>query len=219
MLKLKLQYFWPSDANSWLIWKDPDAGKDWGQQENGVAEDAMVGWRNQLNGHEFVQTLGDSERLESLVWYSPCGCKELDMTEQLNNSILFRIFDFLIICPMCRDFVFLCYQGFSSASRSFIWVIVMENKLPYIVANDFFDIFSKTSLLTNNKSDNILFWLIIPNRAVPHKHLFTSSDNNERVLYFHDYSTNDWSIIEFKQMQIIREIFYLGSMRSVFLIL
>ena len=135
---------WPSHTKSLIVGRDPDAGKDWRQQENGVAEDAMVGWRNQLNGHEFVQNLGDSERLESLVWYSPCGCKELDMTEQLNNSILFRIFDFLIICPMCRDFVFLCYQGFSSASRSFIWVIVMENKLPYIVANDFFDIFSKS---------------------------------------------------------------------------
>ena len=53
-----------------------------------MAENAMVGWRNRLNGHEFVQTLGDSERLESLVWYSPCGCKELDMTEQLNKTEL-----------------------------------------------------------------------------------------------------------------------------------
>ena len=85
-----------------------------------MAVDAMVGWHSQPNGHEFAQTLGDSERPESLAWYSSCGCKELDTTEQLNNSIFFRIFDFLIICPMCRDFIFLCYQGFSSASRSFI---------------------------------------------------------------------------------------------------
>ena len=43
---------WPSDAKSWLIWKDPDAGKDW-RQEKGTTEDNMVGWHHQLNGHEF----------------------------------------------------------------------------------------------------------------------------------------------------------------------
>ena len=44
---------WPPDAESWLIWKDPDAGKDWGQEEEGMAEDEMVGWYHQLHGHEF----------------------------------------------------------------------------------------------------------------------------------------------------------------------
>ena len=45
---------WPPDAKSWLIWKDPDAGKDWGQEEKGMTEDEMVGWYHQLNGHGFV---------------------------------------------------------------------------------------------------------------------------------------------------------------------
>jgi len=44
---------WPPYVKSWLIWKDPDAGKDWGQEEKGVTEDEMVGWHHQLNGHEF----------------------------------------------------------------------------------------------------------------------------------------------------------------------
>jgi len=44
---------WAPDAKGWLIWKDPDAGKDWGQEEKGITEDAMVGWHHQLNGHEF----------------------------------------------------------------------------------------------------------------------------------------------------------------------
>ena len=45
---------WPPDAKSWLIWKDPDAGKDWGgQEETGITEDEMVGWHHRLNGHEF----------------------------------------------------------------------------------------------------------------------------------------------------------------------
>ena len=44
---------WPPDAKSWLIWKDPDAGKDWGQEEKGTTEDEMVGWHHRLNGHGF----------------------------------------------------------------------------------------------------------------------------------------------------------------------
>ena len=44
---------WPSDVKSWLIWKDPDAGKDWRQEEKGMTEDEMVGWHHWLNGHEF----------------------------------------------------------------------------------------------------------------------------------------------------------------------
>ena len=44
---------WPPDVKSWLIGKDPDAGKDWGQEEKGTTEDEMVGWHHWLNGHEF----------------------------------------------------------------------------------------------------------------------------------------------------------------------
>ena len=45
--------FWPPDAKNWLIWKDPNAGKDWGQEQKGMTEDEMVGWHHWLNGHEF----------------------------------------------------------------------------------------------------------------------------------------------------------------------
>ena len=54
-------------SGGWLIGKDPDAGKDWGQEEKGVTEDEMVGWPHWLNGHEFEQTPGDSEAQESLA--------------------------------------------------------------------------------------------------------------------------------------------------------
>ena len=50
--------FWPPDAKSWLIWKDPDAGRDWGKEEKGMTEAEMVGWHRQLNGHGFGWTLG-----------------------------------------------------------------------------------------------------------------------------------------------------------------
>ena len=77
---------WPPDVKSWLIWKDPDAGKDWRQEEKGTTEDEMVGWHHWVNGHEFEQALGDGEEQGSLVFCSPWGCKESDMTKQLNNN-------------------------------------------------------------------------------------------------------------------------------------
>ena len=46
----------PPDAKNWLIWKDPDAGRDWGQEEKGMTEDAMAGWHHQLDGHEWVNS-------------------------------------------------------------------------------------------------------------------------------------------------------------------
>ena len=69
-----------------FIRKDPDAGKDWGQKEKTEAEDEMVGWHHRLNGRESEQTLGDSEGQGSQAYCSPWGLKELDTTEQLNNS-------------------------------------------------------------------------------------------------------------------------------------
>ena len=69
---------------SQLIGKDPDAGKGSVQKEKGAAEDEMVGWHHQLNGHEFEQTLGDGEGQGTLACCSPWGRKESDMTERLN---------------------------------------------------------------------------------------------------------------------------------------
>ena len=74
--------FWPLDSKNWLTGKDPDAGKDWGQ-EKGMTEDKMVGWHHQLNGHEFEWTLGVGDGMEP--WHAAVrGHKESDMTEWLN---------------------------------------------------------------------------------------------------------------------------------------
>ena len=62
---------WPPDAKSWLIGKDPDAGKDWGQEEKGTTEDKMVGWHHWLSGLEFEHALGDGEGQGCLVCCSP----------------------------------------------------------------------------------------------------------------------------------------------------
>ena len=64
-VEVEVPKLWPPDAKSWLIWKDPDAGKDWRQEEKGTTEDEMVGWHHQLDGHEFKWTPGVGEDRES----------------------------------------------------------------------------------------------------------------------------------------------------------
>ena len=66
--------------------KDPDAGKDWRQEEKGTTYDVMVGWHHRLDGHDFEQALADGEGQGSLVLCSPWGRKELNTTEGLNNT-------------------------------------------------------------------------------------------------------------------------------------
>ena len=75
---------WPPNAKSWLIGKDPDAGKDWRQKEKGMTEDEMVGWHHQLDGHGFVWTLGVGDREWGLACCNSRGRKESDTTEGLN---------------------------------------------------------------------------------------------------------------------------------------
>ena len=72
---------WPSDVKSWLTGKYPDAGKDWGQEEKGVAEDKMVRYHHRLNGYELEKTPGHSEGQRSLECCSPWGRKEWNRTE------------------------------------------------------------------------------------------------------------------------------------------
>ena len=80
----KAPIFWPPDVKNWLIGKDPDAGKDWRQEEKGMTEDGMVGWHHWLDGHEFEQALGVGDGQGGLACSSPWGHKESDMTEWLN---------------------------------------------------------------------------------------------------------------------------------------
>ena len=75
---------WPPHAKSWLIRKDPDAGRDWGQEERGTTEDEMAGWHHRLNGREFEWTPGDGDGQGGLALCDSWGHKELDTTEQLN---------------------------------------------------------------------------------------------------------------------------------------
>ena len=82
---------WPPDVKSWLIWKDPDAGKDWGQEEKGTTEDGMVGWHHRLDGHGFGWTTGVGDGQRGLACCSSWGHKESDISEQLNWTELNRL--------------------------------------------------------------------------------------------------------------------------------
>ena len=87
MLKLKFQYF------GHLIWrqpigKDPDAGKDWRQEDKEITENKIIGYHHRFSGHEFEQPPGDNEGQGSLECCNSWGCKESDMTEQMNNKFV-----------------------------------------------------------------------------------------------------------------------------------
>ena len=75
---------WPPDVKNWVLGKDPDAGKNWWQEEKGMTEDEMVGWHHWLNRHEFEQAPGVGDGQGSPVCCSPWGHKESDTTERLN---------------------------------------------------------------------------------------------------------------------------------------
>ena len=82
-VEVETPILWPPGAESWLIWKDPDAGKDGGQEEKGITEDEMVGWHHWHNGHGFGWTLGVGDGQEGLACCDSWGHKESDMTERL----------------------------------------------------------------------------------------------------------------------------------------
>ena len=80
----EIPILWPPDAKSWLIGKDPDAGRDWGQEEKGTTEDEVAGWHHRLDGHGFVWTLGVGDGQGGLVCCDSWGRKQSDTTERLN---------------------------------------------------------------------------------------------------------------------------------------
>ena len=82
--KAETLVLWPPHAKSWLIGKDPDAGRDWGQEEKGTTEDEMAGWHHRLNGHEFEWTPGVGDGHGGPACCDSWGHKESDTTERLN---------------------------------------------------------------------------------------------------------------------------------------
>ena len=97
-VEVEAPILWPPDAQSWLIGKDPDAGKDWGREEKGMTEDEMVGWHHRLDRHGFAWIPGVGDGQGGLVCCGSWGCKESDTTEWLNWTEVIRIPVSLLNC-------------------------------------------------------------------------------------------------------------------------
>ena len=107
----------PPDVKSWLFWKDPDAGKDWRQEEKGMTEDEMVGWHHLPDRLEFGQALVIGEKQRKLACCRTWDCKESDMTEQPNWTELTRlpcskVSDFSLTDPLPRFRLSSAYKAF-----------------------------------------------------------------------------------------------------------
>ena len=114
---------WPPDAKSWLTGKDPDAGKDWGQ-ENGTTEEEMVGWHHRLNGHGFALTPGVGDGQGGGACCGSWGCKESDTTEWLKWTEL--------IATTCisQEFIHIITGSLYPLKKNWCcWVVVLEKTL------------------------------------------------------------------------------------------
>ena len=100
--KAETPILWPPHAKSWLIRKDPDAGRDWGQEEKGTTEDEMAGWHHWLDGHESEWTPGAGDGQGGLVWCDSWCRKESDMTERLNWTELKHSVMVYFMCRLVR---------------------------------------------------------------------------------------------------------------------
>ena len=111
--KAETPVLWPPHAKSWLIGKDSDPGRDWGQEEKGMTEDEMAGWYHGLDGHESEWTPGAGDGQGGLAWCNSWGCKQSDTTERLNWTELER----------GQGWVFLSQEQQFSLARSFPWFL------------------------------------------------------------------------------------------------
>ena len=187
---------WPPDVKNWLIKKDPDAGKDWRQEEKGTTEDEMVGWHRGLNGHEFEQAPGVGDRQGSLACCNPWGYKESDRTEQLNWNwihipilfqilFLYRLYRVLswVSCAMelvLLDIYFLYVLVVQSLSH--VWLFVTPRteahhvSLSFIVSQSLLKLMSIESVLPSNQL--ILFCPLLLPSVFPHQGLFQWVDSS-----------------------------------------
>ena len=103
--KAETPVLWPPHVKSWLIGKDSDAGRDWGQEEKGTTEDEMAGWDHWLDGREFEWTPGVGDGQGGLACCDSSGCKELDTTEWLNwTELNWRWLHFKILMGVSLSF-------------------------------------------------------------------------------------------------------------------
>ena len=116
---------WPPDAKNWLIWKGPDAGKDWRQEEKGRTEDEMVGWHHWLNGHEFEWALGVGDGQGSLACCRLWGHKELTWLSNWTELNLLGKMASKLLNMVCW------YNKEKTVSNIFIYLVLIFAVIPY----------------------------------------------------------------------------------------
>ena len=123
--KAETPVLWPPHVKSWLIGKDSDAGRDWGQDEKGTTEDEMARWHHQMDGREFEWTPGVGDGQGGLACCDSWGRKELDTTKRLNWTELnwteyytFAVF-FVLFCFHMLDFLANTYLCIYS---KYLWI-------------------------------------------------------------------------------------------------
>ena len=122
---------WPPYAKSWLIGKDPDAGRDWRQEEKGTTEDEMAGWYHRLDAHEFGWTLGVGDRQGGLACCDSQGRKESDTTKWLNwTEPFWEEKEVKSLLPKLETVLFLQKQG-SISHLAGAWFIKLNEELNY----------------------------------------------------------------------------------------
>ena len=129
--KAETPVLWPPDAESWLIGKDSDAGRDWGQEEKGMIEDEMAGWHHWLKGRESEWTPGVGDRQGGLTCCNSWGHKESDMTECLNwtelkQHIKKQIYYFANKGPSSQGYCF---------SSGHVWMWELDYKESWVLKN------------------------------------------------------------------------------------
>ena len=124
-VKAEIPILWPPDAKSWLIWKDPDAGKEWGQEKKGMTENDMVGWHHQLNGHGFGWTLGVNDGQGGLVCCGSWCRKESNTTERLNWAELIGC----LLFPLTSLLSYWCLLGSTPNKLPRLHLLTLPNRI------------------------------------------------------------------------------------------
>ena len=177
-VEVETPILWPPDAKSWLIWKDPDAGKDWGQEKKWMTEDEMVGWHHRLNGHEFGWSLGVGDGQGGLACCGSRGRKELDTTERLNWTDMTRIWSSLV-----------------STQQVFVWTLFVVIIVVFLAWSDSW-VSVPLMIHGNQAGDVALTWGAVSVFQPPSLSKHTSSTVGERVSPSHRTgpAAHSWSL-------------------------
>jgi len=136
---------WPADAKSWLIWKDPDSGKDWGQEEKRMTEDVMAGWHHRLDGHGFGWTPGVGDEQGGLACCSSWGRRvghdwatELNWTEPLWETNLPSRVQCWFMGVLSLDFQYLIETLFSKVAWSVPLSQILSVRFCHLFVHSYF---------------------------------------------------------------------------------